>query len=113
MIYEGEWKHGKKHGYAREIMGQQSCYEGYFKDGDRHGEGIETHRDYVRKGYWENNVFTGISKFNDRTVEVGLFPHSLFKGAIDITLPSIKLYKGKIEQKSTIPLKFKLKELKC
>ena len=83
MIYEGQWKNGKKHGYARETICQDKCYEGYFKDGDRHGKGMETQRDgrIVKYGYWERNHFTaGSEKYKDKDWEVGLWVHTLFKG---------------------------------
>ena len=98
MIYEGQWRHGKKHGYARECFGTGVVFEGFFKDGDRHGLGQETDRSgvqVIKKGLWKDNVFQGAERYKDKNFKVGLFVHSLFKGNTEtMVLPAIPLYRG-------------------
>eukprot|EP01084_Bolivina_argentea_P243093 407590_1 len=39
VLYEGEWKDDKPHGYGKEVYANGSVYEGEWKDGKKHGYG--------------------------------------------------------------------------
>ena len=63
--YEGEFKHGLRHGYGTYIkVHDGSTYRGFWEGGVRHGYGELTYRqesDYYgkknKKGQWKNDVF--------------------------------------------------------
>ncbi|MBQ8289679.1 MAG: hypothetical protein IJY01_02255 [Clostridia bacterium] len=63
--YEGEFKHGLRHGYGTYIkVYDGSTYRGFWEGGVRHGYGELTYRqesDYYgkknKKGQWKNDVF--------------------------------------------------------
>jgi len=69
-VYTGELRNGMPHGYGTLVYPQQILpgkiqhgdrkYEGEWKDGRKHGEGTMSYPEgMVRKGIWENDVFTG------------------------------------------------------
>ncbi len=69
-VYTGELRNGVPHGYGTLVYPQQILpgkiqhgdrkYEGEWKDGKKHGEGTMSYPEgMVRKGIWENDVFTG------------------------------------------------------
>jgi hypothetical protein len=89
MMYEGEWKDGKRHGKGRLIYPDGTMYEGEWKDdrmdgfgiktspafraykyigewkkGNKHGKGIQYFApDEWYKGEWKNGVKDGYGEF--------------------------------------------------
>lgn len=59
IIYEGEWKNGKEHGYGV-MKTMEGTYEGSYKNGQPNGQGVFTiagGRKYI--GEWKNGLADG------------------------------------------------------
>jgi hypothetical protein len=60
IMYEGEWKNGRRNGQGTWTNPLGYSYIGEWRNGKRHGRGIMTYPDGKKKtGKWEENRFTG------------------------------------------------------
>ncbi|MES1902710.1 MAG: MORN repeat-containing protein 3 [Paramarteilia canceri] len=63
LLYDGEWKLNKKHGFGKEYFMDGSYYEGNYEYGCRNGFGIFKHIDgSIYEGFWKNNARNGNGK---------------------------------------------------
>ena len=58
LLYQGEFKDNKKHGYGEEVVSGQ-VYKGYFKDNQRHGEGTFDNGKSIKKGTFKQGSLHG------------------------------------------------------
>jgi hypothetical protein len=55
VIYDGEWKEGKRHGKGKELRDGEIIYRGNYKSDKRNGEGIEYNKGrIVFQGIWSD-----------------------------------------------------------
>jgi MORN repeat len=60
IIYQGQWKHGERHGRGVHVWPNNSIYYGYWKNGMANGFGRLIHSDGdVYEGEWKNNKAHG------------------------------------------------------
>lgn len=60
MVYEGEWKAGKRGGKGKEYMRGRLVFEGEWVEGVRSGPGVLFKKDGSQiRGSWENTVCIG------------------------------------------------------
>ena len=79
LIFEGEYKDGKKNGVGKEYNDGNIIFEGEYKDGKKNGEGKEYHYCYGQLEYDYKPYFRSENSFCDRYVTIGFFEVELKK----------------------------------
>ena len=70
--YEGQFKHGVKHGYGIHFYFDGSTYKGNWAEDKKNGFGVFDHYKYSnqnKEGYWVNDEYIGIDKSGKTTEE--------------------------------------------
>lgn len=83
LIYEGDFKNSKKHGYGTEYNSNGvRIYEGWYKEGKYHGYGRLQYTDGEYVGYFENGMRHGKGefRFKDGRITRGTFSNNKFIG---------------------------------
>ena len=101
LIYEGEWKDGKKHGKGKKFYDGDLIYEGEWNEGCYHGKGKEfSDGDLIYEGEWKYSEEhgKGIKYFKvvgkNLAKYEGEFEESDFNGKGCLTLLDGTVYKG-------------------
>ena len=74
VIYSGEFKNGKYHGFGKLYSTKDTYYEGEFVEGQRHGHGIQHYGPNYYEGEYKNNVACG------KGVHVNQIENKIYKG---------------------------------
>ena len=79
LIFEGEYKNGKKNGIGKEYDNGNIVFEGEYKNGKKNGKGIEYHYYYGQLEYNSKPYFRSEDDFCDRYNTIGFFKVELKK----------------------------------
>ncbi|KAL7307733.1 hypothetical protein TKK_0000407 [Trichogramma kaykai] len=65
VLYAGCWREGKRHGFGVRYYPDGSSYQGYFRDNLRHGYGRMQWADRRYEGVWKNDLQHGVGLLLD------------------------------------------------
>jgi len=96
-VYEGEWRHGRWHGFGQAFFANGDSYEGEYRFDQRHGKGVYKWNDgriYDGMFYEDRRHGQGIFKWPDGAIYEGEFSNGQREGYGEYKFSDGGKYKG-------------------